>query len=100
MTTFAPAARHASAWAFCLVGSLRALLIEALMPAFSLKAAAKSGASNCTQRTDDLVSGNSTHTCTLAACFARAAVAPATVPTATARQAPTIRTVFLGSLHT
>src|SRR6478736_7852855 len=37
-----------------------------------------SGASNWTQRTDELVSGSRTHTCTLAVFFAVLAVAPAT----------------------
>ena len=61
MTTFAPAARHAAACAFCFCASFSALVIEAVTPAF-LNAAAMSGASNCTQRTDELVSGSSTQT--------------------------------------
>ena len=68
MTTVAPAAMQACACAFCLSGSLRALLIDAVTPAF-LKAAFMSGASNCTQRTDDFVSGSRTQTCTLAVFF-------------------------------
>src|SRR3954452_21690763 len=77
MTTFAPAARHAVACAFCFSGSFRALLIDALTPAFA-NAAFMAGASNCTQRTDDFVSGSSTQTSTLAACFVDLAVAAAT----------------------
>ena len=61
------------------------------MPAF-LKAAAKSGASNCTQRTDDFVSGSRTQTWTLAVCRAMLAVAPAITPVATSTQAPKIAT--------
>ena len=61
MTTVAPAAMQACAWAFCLSGSFSALLIDALTPA-AAKAFFMSGASNCTQRTDDLVSGRRTHT--------------------------------------
>src|SRR4051794_39286315 len=81
MTTFAPAARQACACAFCFSGSLRALLIEALTPALA-NAALKSGASNCTQRTDDFVSGSKTQTSTDAVrCFVLA-VAVATRNTA------------------
>ncbi len=64
-TTFAPAARHACACAFCFCGSFSALLIDAVTPAF-LNALAKAGASNCTQRTEDFVSGSRTQTWTLA----------------------------------
>src|SRR5665213_3525311 len=99
MTTVAPAAMQACACAFCLSGSLRALLIDAVTPAFA-KAAFIAGASNCTQRTDDLVSGSSTQTCTLALVLLVLAVAPATATDATARQMPSSATVFLGSLHT
>ena len=77
MTTVAPAAMQACACAFCLSGSLSALLIDAVTPAF-VKAAFMSGASNCTQRTDDFVSGSRTQTCTLAAFFAECAEADAT----------------------
>jgi hypothetical protein len=63
-----------------LVGSLRALLIDAVTPAF-LNAAWNAGASNCTQRTDDFVSGSRTQTCTLAE---RCAAAPPTATTAAA----------------
>ena len=41
-----------------------------------------SGASNCTQRTDDFVSGSRTQTCTLAVFFLVLAVAFATTNTA------------------
>ena len=75
MTTFAPAARHACACAFCFCGSLRALLIDAVTPAFLKAALAMSGASNCTQRTDDFVSGSRTQTWTLAVFFFVLAVA-------------------------
>ena len=78
MTTFAPDARQAWACAFCFVGSFSALLIDAVTPAF-LKAALNAGASNCTQRTEDFVSGSRTQTWTLALCDAPA---PATTPTA------------------
>ena len=61
MTTVAPAAMHACACAFCFSGSLSALLIDAVTPAF-LKAPSCAGASNCTQRTDDFVSGSRTQT--------------------------------------
>src|SRR4029077_5832181 len=44
-----------------------------------LKAALNAGASNCTQRTEDFVSGSRTQTWTLALCDAPA---PATTPTA------------------
>src|SRR5579862_1107319 len=39
---------------------------------------AKSGASNCTQRTDDFVSGSRTQTCAVALCVRIAPPAPAT----------------------
>ena len=96
MTTVAPAAMQACACAFCLSGSLRALLIEAVTPAF-LKAAFIAGASNCTQRTDDFVSGSSTHTWTLAAFFVVFAEALATTNTArlAAESAMSARTVDL-----
>ena len=61
ITTLAPAARHACACAVCFDGSLSALLIDAVTPAF-LNAFASSGLSNCTQRTDDFVSGSKTQT--------------------------------------
>ena len=61
MTTFAPAARHAWACAFCFCASLSAFVIDAVTPAF-LNAAWSVGASNCTQRTDELVSGSRTQT--------------------------------------
>src|SRR5579871_4566966 len=94
MTTFAPAARHACACAFCLVGSLRALLIEADTPAF-LNALAKSGASNCTQRTDDLVSGSRTQTWTLALLDANAPPATSTAVTETSSRDAAHRTNLL-----
>ena len=61
ITTLAPAAKHACACAVCFDGSLSALLIDAVTPAF-LNAFASSGLSNCTQRTDDFVSGSKTQT--------------------------------------
>src|SRR3954447_368773 len=73
-TTVAPAARHAWACAFCFCGSFSALLIEYVTPA-ALRALAKSGASNCTQRTDDFVSGSRTQTWMLAEFLAVAPVA-------------------------
>src|SRR3954454_21380739 len=90
MTTLAPAARHACAWAFCFSGSFNALLIDAFTPAFA-NAFLKSGASNCTQRTDDLVSGSSTQTSTDAVrCFVLA-VAVATTNTARPATASALR---------
>src|SRR6476661_6255262 len=89
MTTVAPAAMQAWACAFCLSGSLSALLIEAVTPAF-LKAAFIAGASNCTQRTDDFVSGSRTQTWTLAAFFAVCAEADVTTSVAIAMK-PTTR---------
>ena len=52
-----------------------------MTPAF-LKAAFIAGASNCTQRTDDLVSGSNTQTWTLAVFFVLFAEALATTNTA------------------
>src|SRR5579862_12651 len=95
MTTFAPAARHACACAFCFCGSFSALVIEAVTPA-ALNAFAKSGASKSTQRTDDLVSGSRTQTWTFAAFFFVLAVAPATATTAaSAATMPTRANDFL-----
>src|SRR5690348_3899650 len=93
MTTFAPAAMHACACAFCLSGSLRALLIDADTPAF-LNAAFMAGASNCTQRTDDFVSGSRTQTSTLALLVAIALVATTAATDATAAITPTTANVF------
>jgi hypothetical protein len=73
-------------------GSLSALLIEAETPAF-LKAAFISGASNCTQRTDDFVSGSRTHTWTLAAFFVVRAEADVTATVAIAVKPTTSSTV-------
>ena len=56
-------------------------MIEAVTPALA-NAAFSKGASNCTQRTDDLVSGSSTQTWTLAAFFLVLAEALATTNTA------------------
>src|SRR3954451_9822399 len=92
MTTFAPAARHAVACAFCFSGSFRALLIDAFTPDFA-NAALMAGASNCTQRTDHLVSGRSRQTSTLAACFVDLAVAAATTIAETATTPASSRTV-------
>ena len=61
ITTLAPAARQACACAVCFDGSLSALLIDAVTPALA-NAFLSSGASNCTQRTDDCVSGSKTQT--------------------------------------
>src|SRR5512146_831128 len=102
MTTFAPAARHACAWAFCFSGSLSALLIDADTPA-ALNAFLKPGASNCCQRTDDFVSGSRTQTSTLAFArwlFATAVVAPIAASAATAANAPTTANVFRGTFLT
>src|SRR5919201_4155871 len=56
----------------------------------AFSAFAKSGASNCTQRTDDFVSGNRTQTWMLAAFLA---VAPVVTATATPATATTRRTL-------
>ena len=81
MTTFAPAAMQAWPAPSASGGSLRAFVIDALTPA-ALNAEAMAGLSNCTQRTDDFVSGSRTQTSTLAVfCFV-AAVALATMNTA------------------
>src|SRR5579872_3612256 len=82
MTTFAPAARHACACAFCFCGSFSAFVIDAVTPA-ALNAFAKSGASNCTQRTDDFVSGSRTQTWTLAVLCLVLAVADVATKVAT-----------------
>src|SRR6185312_16917892 len=102
MTTFAPAAMHACACAFCLSGSLRALLIDADTPAF-LNAAFMAGASNCTQRTDDFVSGSSTHTWVLAFLLPEFAPAPvaasaATEATMRSRMSDLLETFFTANL--
>src|SRR5689334_6964466 len=76
MTTEAPAAIQACACDFCFNGSLSAFVIMYVTPAF-LSAFAMSGASNCTQRTDDFVSGSRTQTCALAAFWLREADAMA-----------------------
>src|SRR3954451_7062882 len=100
MTTFAPAAMHACACAFCLSGSFRALLIDADTPAFA-NAAFMSGASNCTQRTDDLVSGSRTQTWTLEVlCFVLAVAVATTTPAATMARMPSVATAFLGNFLT
>src|ERR1700757_1492705 len=95
MTTFAPAARHACACAFCFWGSFSAFVIDAVTPA-ALNALAKSGASKSTQRTDDLVSGSRTQTWTFAVFFfvLPAAPARATIP-ASAAITPTRANDFL-----
>src|SRR5579864_6767376 len=85
-TTLAPAARHACACAFCFCGSFNAFVIEYVTPA-ALSALAKSGASNCTQRTDDFVSGNRTQTWTLAFFEPTLAPAPDVTSAATAARA-------------
>src|SRR3954447_17084220 len=85
-TTVAPAARHAWACAFCFCGSFSALLIEYVTPA-ALRALAKSGASNCTQRTDDFVSGSRTQTWMLAFFAPEFAPAPVVTSAATAARA-------------
>ncbi len=66
MTTLRPAAMHCSACAICFCGSLSALLIES-GDAGLLEGAFIAGASNCTQRTDDFVSGSRTQTWTFVA---------------------------------
>src|SRR5579864_2682268 len=86
MTTLAPAARHACACAFCFCGSFNAFVIMAVTPA-ALNALAKSGASNCTQRTDDFVSGNRTQTWALAFFVPTLAPAPDVTSAATAARA-------------
>src|ERR1700742_390993 len=64
--TFAWLVTQSSACDRIFCGSFWALTIEALRPA-ALNAAARYGRSNSSQRTDDLVSGRSTHTSVSAA---------------------------------
>src|SRR5947209_6473840 len=102
--TFAPAARHASACATIFCGSFSAFVIKYVTPA-ALSALAKSGASNCTQRTDDFVSGSRTQTWTLAAflpAFAPAPVATSavTAPTSRSRTIDLLEILFTASLLT
>src|SRR5919201_594557 len=87
--TFAPAARQASACATIFCGSFSAFVIEYVTPAF-FSALAKSGASNCTQRTDDFVSGSRTQTWIFADFVAVAPVATATATPATATARTTL----------
>src|SRR5919206_3338496 len=87
MATFAPRDRHESACDTIFCGSFNAFVIEYVTFAF-FRAFAKSGASNCCQRTDDFVSGSSTHTWILADCLAAALPARMT-PVTTARTATT-----------
>ena len=61
MATFAPRDRHESACETIFCGSFSAFVIEYVTLAF-FRALAKYGASNCTQRTDDFVSGRRTQT--------------------------------------
>ena len=75
---------------------MSALLIEAVTPALA-KAAFMAGASNCTQRTDDFVSGSRTQTWTSAAFLP--AFAPAPVATSAATEA-TIRSRMTDLLET
>ncbi len=93
-TTLAPAARHAWACAFCFCGSLSALVIEYVTPA-AFRALAKSGASNCTQRTDDFVSGSRTQTWMFAAFFLVLAIALAAITAVTPMAATSSRTTGL-----
>src|SRR5262245_21422219 len=95
IATFAPAARHASACATIFVGSFSALFIEYVTPAF-LSAAPMYFGSNCTQRTDDFVSGSRTQTWTFALL---AAVATALMITAARTISPTA-VHFVNSLLT
>src|SRR5579885_2692441 len=92
MTTLAPAARHAVACAFCFSGSLRALVMDAFTPAFA-NAALNAGASNCTQRTDDFVSGRRTQTSMLALLRFVLAVAAGTRNTARPRTTTAVRPI-------
>src|SRR6059058_4037035 len=74
MATFAPRDRHESACETIFCGSFRAFVIEEVTLAF-FSALAINGASNCTQRTDDLVSGSRTQTWMFAELLATASVA-------------------------
>src|SRR4249920_3622554 len=64
--TLAPFEMHCSACARCFCGSLSAFVTDALTPA-ALRALVNAGLSNCSQRTEDLVSGSRTQTSTAAA---------------------------------
>ena len=64
--TLAPFEMHCSACASCFCGSFSAFVTDALTPA-ALRALRNDGLSNCSQRTDDLVSGSRTQTSTVAA---------------------------------
>jgi hypothetical protein len=77
MTTFAPLARHWSAWVFCFCGSPLAFVITYETPAF-LNAATKPGRSCVSQRTDDFGSGSSTQMSALALAFVGLATADVT----------------------
>src|SRR3954468_13082174 len=57
--TFAPLVSACSAWVRCVPGSPWALVIVCLIPAF-VKAWSRYLRSNCSQRTDDCVSGSNT----------------------------------------
>src|SRR3954451_19900022 len=59
--TFAPFLMACSAWVRCVLGSPWAFTIVASTPA-ALKASPRYFLSNCSQRTDDFVSGSSTAT--------------------------------------
>src|SRR5437899_411951 len=89
---FAPRDRHESACDTIFCGSFNAFVIEAVRWAF-FRALAQSGASNCTQRTDDFVSGSRTQTLMFAELLAVALVATiATTTPARTTASPTERT--------
>src|SRR4029079_575838 len=95
MPTFAPSLMHCSAWASCFCCCPRAFTTDAVSLAF-LKALMNAVLSNCSQRTDDAVSGSRTHTCVpVAADFALFPDAPPTTrPTATAATRNTMLSFF------
>src|SRR5262245_24058126 len=86
--------RHESACATIFCGSFSAFVIEYVTPAF-FRACPMYLGSNCTQRTDDFVSGSRTQTWMLADCLAvalPAEIAPATTASTTIRPtAPVVR---------
>src|SRR5436309_4417721 len=92
--TLAPSAMHWSACDFCFCGSFCAFTTRAGMPA-ALNALSRYGLSNCSQRTDDFVSGIRPHAWMLACLDAVPAVATATATAsaATAATSPTAITL-------
>src|SRR5215208_7309585 len=89
--TLAPSAMHWSACVFCFCGSPCALTTRAATPA-ALNAFCSAGRSNCSQRTDVLVSGISPQMVTPALLLLCPALAEATTTVATTPTTPSSRT--------